>query len=145
MSDFERDQIFNEFKDTTTPHLGLFVMGGSFSEGVDFVGDLLNGVIIVGVGLPQINVENNLLKEFFEEKYGKGFDYAYTYPGFNKVVQAAGRVIRTEHDRGVVILLDERYKTWLYKSLMPKEWSHYKKLNSTRAIESSLKTFFVKK
>lgn len=144
MTDFEREQIFNEFKDTSKPHLGLFVMGGSFSEGVDFVGDLLNGVIIVGVGLPQINVENNLLKEFFDEKYGEGFDYAYTYPGFNKVVQAAGRVIRTEKDRGVVILLDERYKTWLYKSLMPKEWSHSTRINSCRAIESSLISFFNK-
>ena len=145
MSDFEREVVFNEFKDTTKPHLGLFVMGGSFSEGVDFVGDLLNGVIIVGVGLPQINVENNLLKEFFDEKYEKGFDYAYTYPGFNKVVQAAGRVIRTENDRGVVILLDERYKTWLYKSLMPKEWSHYVRLNSKKAIESGLISFFKEK
>ena len=145
MSDFERNEIFDKFKDTSKSHLGLFVMGGSFSEGVDFVGDLLNGVIIVGVGLPQINVENNLLKEFFEEKYGQGFDYAYTYPGFNKVVQAAGRVIRTEFDRGSVILLDERYRSWLYKELMPLEWSHRITINNKMLLENNLNKFYRKK
>lgn len=143
MTDSERNKIFEKFKDTSKPHLGLFVLGGSFSEGVDFVGDLLNGVIIVGVGLPMVNVENNLLKEFFEEKYGQGFDYAYTYPGFNKVVQAAGRVIRTETDRGAVILLDERYKYAIYKSLMPDSWSHRITMNGNKTISYTLKEFFL--
>ena len=142
MNDIDRDKIFNKFKDTKKAHLGLFVLGGSFSEGVDFVGDLLNGVIIVGVGLPQVNVENNLLKEFFEDKYGTGFDYAYTYPGFNKVVQAAGRVIRTETDRGVVFLLDERYKSNQYKRLMPAEWSHRITMNGIDMIKSTLEAFY---
>ncbi len=144
-SDYEREKIFNKFKDTAHPHLGLFVLGGSFSEGVDFVGDLLNGVIVVGVGIPQVNVENNLLKEFFDEKYGLGFDYAYTYPGFNKVVQAAGRVIRTEEDRGVVILVDERYKMNLYQRLMPKEWSHRITLNGENMLRTNIEFFFNEK
>lgn len=144
-TDYEREKILNKFKDTKHPHLGLFVLGGSFSEGIDFAGDLLNGVIIVGVGLPQVNVENNLLKEFFDEKYGLGFDYAYTYPGFNKVVQAAGRVIRTEEDRGVVILVDERYKMNLYQRLMPKEWSQRITLNGDNTLKSNIEFFFNEK
>lgn len=141
-SDFDKEGILDKFRDTKHSHLGLFVIGGSFAEGVDFVGDLLNGVIVVGVGLPQVNVENNLLKEFFDEKYGQGFDYAYTYPGFNKVVQAAGRVIRTEEDRGVVILADERYKTRLYQQLMPSEWSHRITINGKRMLKSNIEIFF---
>lgn len=117
------------------------MLGGSFSEGVDFQGDLLNGVVIVGVGLPMVNIENNIIKEYFEEKYGAGFDYAYTYPGFNKVVQAAGRVIRSEYDRGVVILVDERYKYQIYKSLMPDFWSHKITLNSIGMIKIILSHF----
>lgn len=142
MDDSERDRIFNKFKNTKKTHLGLFVLGGSFSEGVDFQGDLLNGVVIVGVGLPMVNIENNIIKEYFEEKYGAGFDYAYTYPGFNKVVQAAGRVIRSEYDRGVVILVDERYKYQIYKSLMPDFWSHKITLNSIGMIKNNIKSFF---
>lgn len=142
MDDSERDRIFNKFKNTKKAHLGLFVLGGSFSEGVDFQGDLLNGVVIVGVGLPMVNIENNIIEEYFEEKYGAGFDYAYTYPGFNKVVQAAGRVIRSEYDRGVVILVDERYKYQIYKSLMPDFWSHKITLNSIGMIKNNIKSFF---
>ena len=142
MDDKERDKIFNKFKNTKKAHLGLFVLGGSFSEGVDFQGDLLNGVVIVGVGLPMVNIENNIIKEYFEEKYGAGFDYAYTYPGFNKVVQAAGRVIRSEKDRGVVILVDERYKYQIYKSLMPDFWSHRITLNNTNMIKNCIKAFY---
>lgn len=142
MDDSERDRIFNKFKNTKQPHLGLFVLGGSFSEGVDFQGDLLNGVVVIGVGLPMVNIENNIIKEYFEEKYGAGFDYAYTYPGFNKVVQAAGRVIRSETDRGVVILLDERYKYQIYKSLMPDFWSGRITLNNVSMIKNNIKGFF---
>lgn len=141
MTDKEKDKILDKFKDTKKAHLGLFVLGGSFSEGIDFEGDLLNGVIIVGVGLPMVNIENNILSNFFEEKYSKGFDYAYTYPGFNKVVQAAGRVIRTEYDRGIVILIDQRYKYRLYQELMPDMWSNRLYINNTKTIGTIIDSF----
>ena len=142
MDEHNKENILKQFSYTNRSHLGLFVMGGSFSEGIDYQGDLLNGVIIVGVGLPQVNIENNLLKEFFEEKYNRGFDYAYTYPGFNKVVQAAGRVIRTEDDYGTVILVDERYKTLKYQKLMPDNWSNKKIITNSLELDDNLIEFW---
>ena len=144
MEEYSKEQMLKEFSNTSSPHLGLFVMGGSFSEGIDYQGDLLNGVIIVGVGLPQVNIENNLLQEFFDEKYNMGFDYAYTYPGFNKVVQAAGRVIRTKDDYGVVILIDKRYKFKKYINLMPPTWTNKKDIVVKAELEKDLKEFWNK-
>lgn len=144
MTDQNKNEYLNYFKDLSEPHLGLFVIGGSFSEGIDFQGDLLNGVIIVGVGLPQVNVENELLKEFFDEKYNQGFDYAYTYPGFNKVIQAAGRVIRTENDYGVVILIDKRYKYKKYNNLMPSFWKNKKEIIMKSELKDELEEFWLK-
>ena len=144
MTDSDKDIYLSYFEDTSKSHLGLFVMGGSFSEGVDYQGDLLNGVIIVGVGLPQINIENELLKEFFDEKYNQGFDYAYTYPGFNKVVQAAGRVIRTSLDYGVVILIDKRYRFKHYKSLMPAHWTNLEEIVEESNLVNELSEFWKK-
>lgn len=142
LSEFEREIYFDKFKDSSKTQVGLFVMGSIFSEGLDFIGDLLSGVVIVGVGLPQINNENNILKDFFEEKYNKGFDYAYTYPGFTKVVQAAGRVIRSETDRGVVILIDERFGYSTYRRLMPKQWLHYKRIKNENHLKKELEEFW---
>lgn len=142
MTEEDRDKIFNQFFDTTKTKVGFFVMGGVFSEGLDYIGDLLSGVIIVGVGIPQICLENDLAKEYFETIYGNGFDYAYTYPGFNKVVQAAGRVIRTETDRGVVILLDSRYRYRVYQGLMPSAWSHRKYFQSPYQLKKELEKFW---
>ena len=144
MNDIERFNMFETFKDIENPHLGLFVLGGSFSEGIDFPNDLLNGVVIVGVGIPQINLDNELLKDYYEDKYECGYDYAYTYPGFNKVIQAAGRVIRTETDRGVVILIDERYKSSIYSNLMPAHWNQRKVINSLYYLKKELENFFKK-
>ena len=113
-------------------------MGGNFSEGIDYVGDALSGVIIVGVGLPLICDENNLLKEYFDDLYQKGFDYAYTYPGFTKVIQAVGRVIRTYSDSGVAILMDERFSYSLYKNLFPAHWSNIKMINTNYKLKREL-------
>ncbi|MDE6013603.1 MAG: ATP-dependent DNA helicase, partial [Anaeroplasmataceae bacterium] len=126
-SDFnesERNQMIDAFKNTDHCKVGFFVLGGVFAEGIDYIGDWLNGVIIVGVGLPMICDRNNLLKNYFEQLYQNGFDYAYTYPGFTKVVQAAGRVIRSEKDRGVVILIDERFSHYHYQELIPTHWKN---------------------
>lgn len=138
----ERNNILSEFCDTQRAHLGLFVLGGSFSEGIDYNGDLLNGVIIVGVGLPQVNIENELVKEFFDDKYSRGFDYAYTYPGFAKIVQAAGRVIRTEDDYGAVILIDKRFKYKKYKDLYPAHWTNIEYIESKESLETTLVDFW---
>ena len=106
--------------------LGFCVMGGIFGEGIDLKQDCLIGVIIVGTGLPLVCPEREILKAYFDEKEGNGFDYAYRYPGMNKVLQAAGRVIRTEEDIGIVALLDERFLQNSYTRLFPREWSEYK-------------------
>lgn len=98
-------------------------MGGIFSEGIDLVGNRLIGAAIVGTGLPQVGCEREILKAYYDQKGHQGFDYAYRYPGMNKVLQAAGRVIRTKEDRGVVLLLDERFLQSAYRSLFPPEWS----------------------
>ena len=103
--------------------LGFCVMGGIFSEGIDLKNDSLIGAVIVGTGLPQVCNEREILKNYFDERGQDGFDYAYRYPGMNKVMQAAGRVIRTEEDFGVVALLDDRFLSPAYQRLFPREWS----------------------
>ena len=117
-------------------------MGGTFSEGIDYVGDMLSGVIIVGTGLPMYGGYNNVLKSYFDEKFNNGFDYAYTYPGLNKVIQAVGRVIRTKTDRGVAILIDDRFTSYKYKKLYPKEWNHLKVINDMKYLEKEIKEFW---
>ena len=102
--------------------LGFCVMGGIFSEGIDLKNDSLIGVIIVGTGIPLVCNEREIIKDFFELNGEDGFDYAYRYPGMNKVLQAAGRVIRSEKDFGIVALLDERFLQKSYYELFPREW-----------------------
>lgn len=126
MSEAERENFLNTFTDVPNDSLlGFAVLGGIFSEGVDLVGDRLNGVIVIGVGLPQVCYERNLMKEHFFEKNKNGYDYAYVYPGMNKVLQAGGRLIRSEFDIGTIVLVDDRFLTEPYHSLLPKEWGHY--------------------
>jgi hypothetical protein len=102
--------------------VGFAVMGGIFGEGIDLVGDRLIGAIIVGVGLPQLCVERDLIRDYFQEQTGAGFDFAYTFPGMNRVLQAIGRVIRSETDRGVVLLIDARFAEPRYRRLFPAWW-----------------------
>ncbi len=105
--------------------LAFCVLGGIFSEGIDLKNDSLIGAIIIGTGIPQICNEREILKNFFDEAGGSGFDYAYRYPGMNKVLQAAGRVIRTAEDVGIVALLDERFLNHSYQKMFPREWEHF--------------------
>ena len=105
--------------------IGFCVLGGIFSEGIDLKNDSLIGAIIVGTGLPQVCFEREILKNFFEEDGENGFDYAYRYPGMNKVLQAAGRVIRTAEDIGVIALLDERFLQFAYRRMFPREWADF--------------------
>ncbi len=118
-------KICMEIEEENRSILGFCVLGGIFSEGIDLKGEALIGAIIVGTGLPQVCREREILMEYFQEQGKDGFDYAYRYPGMNKVLQAAGRVIRTVDDRGVVALLDDRFGQPVYKKMFPREWEHF--------------------
>lgn len=122
--------------------LGFGVMGGIFGEGVDLVGDRLIGCAVVGVGLPQVNPRQEILKRYYDELSETGFEYAYRYPGMNKVLQAAGRVIRTQEDKGVVLLLDDRFARNEYARLLPKHWAHLRYLRTAKELEEQLNRFW---
>jgi Rad3-related DNA helicase len=126
MTETDREVFLNNFQARTDTLLGFAVLGGIFAEGIDLVGDRLNGVAIIGVGLPRITLERNVMKEHFQEQGYDGFDFAYVYPGMNKVQQAGGRLIRTEKDTGFILLIDDRYYTSKYRSLLPPEWQNFK-------------------
>lgn len=122
MTEKEREEFLERFSlesQEESRTIGFVVLGGVFSEGIDLVGDRLKGAIIVGVGLPKISFERKLIEDYFNEIGEPGFHYAYTFPGMNKVIQAMGRVIRTEEDKGTIMLLDSRYKADIYQRLMP--------------------------
>lgn len=126
MTEQEREEFLEAFQENSAKTLiGFCVMGGIFSEGIDLTGERLIGAAIVGTGLPQVGCEREILKNYYDEKAQNGFAYAYRYPGMNKVLQAAGRVIRTKEDRGVVLLLDERFLQREYLELFPQEWQSY--------------------
>jgi DNA excision repair protein ERCC-2 len=126
MTETEREAFLEAFQPNQTETLlGFAVLGGIFSEGVDLIGDRLNGVVVVGVGLPQLCFERNLIKDHFYQKDKNGYDYAYVYPGMNKVLQAGGRLIRSEDDHGTIVLIDDRFLQRQYQMLMPLEWQQY--------------------
>ena len=122
MTQEDRDAFLALYDPSAPPVLGLCVLGGLFSEGIDLPGTALDGAVIVGVGLPQVNLFNETLRDWYEERLGNGFLYAYQIPGMQKAAQAAGRVIRTETDRGVVLLLDDRFDSEGYLRLCPRHW-----------------------
>ncbi len=122
MSEEERQAFLQQFYEAQGALLGFCVLGGVFSEGIDLQGEALIGVMIVSVGIPQIGLERDLIREQMEASTGKGFEYAYAYPGIGKVFQAAGRVIRTEKDKGIILLVDERFDQSRYYELYPQDW-----------------------
>jgi DNA excision repair protein ERCC-2 len=143
MSESEREKFLNDFKeDSKESFISFAVLGGLFSEGIDLKGDKLIGSIIVGVGLPKISFERDIIMDFFNKKNGLGYEYSYMYPGMNKILQAAGRVIRTESDRGVILLIDKRFMTVKYKKLFPREWYPNHIIDCEHDIESILKVFW---
>lgn len=133
---------FDEKKEGTL--IGFCVMGGSFSEGIDLRGERLIGALIVGVGLPTISNELNIIKEYFDKTRENGYAYAYTYPGMNKVMQAAGRVIRSEDEKGVVVLIDDRFASMEYKMIMPEYWKHIKYISNARDLLGEITQFWKK-
>lgn len=130
MREREKEEFLEAFdSESEDSVIGCCVMGGIFSEGIDLREDRLIGAVIVGTGLPMVCNERELFKNYYEEKKGSGFDYAYLYPGVNKVFQAGGRVIRTVSDRGAILLLDERFMQRQYQELFPREWFPYEVVN----------------
>mgnify|MGYP000983721234 CR=1 FL=1 len=143
MTEDDREKFLNRFDSEKEDTMIAFaVLGGIFSEGIDLIGDKLIGAVIVGVGLPQICFERDIIREYFQAKNNLGYEYAYMYPGMNKVLQAAGRVIRSERDRGALLLIDERLGTVKYKRLYPEEWFHYKKIVDSETIGINLMKFW---
>ena len=139
-----REQFLDSFDESNSLRVGFCVLGGSFSEGVDLPGKRLIGVGIVGVGLPGISNERNLLKEYYDDTRESGYAYAYTYPGMNRVLQAAGRVIRRESDCGVIVLIDDRYATPQYQSLFPDHWLHAKYAGNASELANIVSDFWSK-
>lgn len=126
MSEADREAFLADFETgRKRSFVGLCVLGGIFSEGIDLKAERLEGVIIVGTGLPMVCTEQEILKAYFEDQQDNGYDYAYQYPGMNKVMQAAGRVIRTGEDRGIILLLDDRFLRPEVQGMFPREWSEY--------------------
>jgi DNA excision repair protein ERCC-2 len=144
MSENAREQFLAHFQsDRADTLVGFSVMGGIFGEGIDLMGDRLVGAIIVGVGLPQISPERETLKNYYLEHELPGFDFAYTFPGMNRVLQAVGRVIRSEEDRGIALLIDSRFSEFRYRSLFP-EWWRPIVVKNTNGISESTRKFWTR-
>ena len=145
MEEKQREEFLRMFQSAPqegTGRIGFCVMGGIFSEGIDLTGERLIGAIIVGTGIPQIGEERELLKNYYDRKNGSGFDYAYRIPGMNKVLQSAGRVIRTARDRGVILLLDSRFDMQENRKLFPADWREDVRLCSLSNVKDSLQGFW---
>lgn len=143
MTEADRDAFLSRFSDNNQETLvGLAVMGGVFGEGIDLVGERLIGVIVVGVGIPQLGLERDLIKEYFDRQAGSGFAYAYQYPGFNRVQQATGRVIRTETDQGIIVLIDDRFTHTRYRQLFPSHWRGVQVVQNSRVLKDKLMRFW---
>lgn len=118
------------------------VVGGVFSEGIDLPLEKLIGAVIIGTGIPQISFERNIIKNFFDDKFSSGYDFAYKFPGFNKILQSAGRVIRTEQDKGIVMLIDSRFCQISYLHLFPEHWKHFKTTKNNNEIINEIDNFW---
>jgi len=144
MTEEEREEFLDNFvENPQTSRIGFCVMGSIFRERIDLKYSRLIGAVIVGTGLPMVCNERELFKNYFDEKRGKGFDYAYLYQGMNKVLQSAGRVIRTHEDRGAILLLDERFLQPQYYRLFPNEWYPFEIVNINN-IQDTVKAFWEK-
>lgn len=143
MSESEKIRFLDNFQaDPKTTHIAFAVLGGIFSEGIDLLHDRLIGAIIVGVGLPQISYERDLIRNYFNENEENGFEYAYVKPGMNRVMQAVGRVIRSEEDVGAVLLIDERYMHRQYQDLFKAEWNNYRVVLTIDDLKDELVSFY---
>lgn len=144
LTETEREEFLARFREADHPVLGFCILGGIFSEGIDLAGDYLIGVAVIGTGLPMVCNEREIKQQYFADREDKGFEYAYLYPGMNKVQQAAGRVIRTMEDKGVILLLDERFVTRQVVETFPVEWADYQVV-TLDTVEERLSDFWKKK
>lgn len=143
LSEKEKEDFLSMFDEKNEKTLlALSVLGGVFGEGIDLKGEKLSGVIIIGVGLPMICLERDLIKKHYDKDGDKGFKYSYVYPGFNKVLQAVGRVIRTDDDTGIALLIDDRFKYSNYTRIFPPEWSHMKYFYNSKDVGNEIKKFW---
>ena len=146
MTEDERTEFLLNFQpNPEKTHVGFLVLGGAFSEGIDLVNDRLIGAVVIGIGMPRINFESDKIAEYYNQNDLPGRDYAYLNPGMNKVMQAVGRVIRSEKDRGAVLLIDERYLYRQYRNLYKEEWNNYEVVYSPEEVEENLLNFFDEK
>lgn len=142
MREQEREEFLECFRtERENTLVGFCVMGGIFSEGIDLKNEALIGAVIVGTGLPQVSNEREILKNYYDKRYSAGFDYAFRYPGMNKVLQSAGRVIRTMEDKGVIVLLDERFLQREYLKMFPREWENYETV-TVESVREKVKKFW---
>ncbi|KRL20536.1 ATP-dependent DNA helicase [Lentilactobacillus kisonensis] len=143
MDNAARQDFLDQFRNADgQTKVGFALLGGIFSEGIDLKNDALIGVGIVSVGLPGINAESDLIRDYFDQLNGQGFSFAYQLPGFNNVSQAAGRVIRTDDDKGVIVLMDQRFNQTRYRQIFPKNWQNIKVSNTTPQLKNLLQSFW---
>ena len=144
MTDEQKEEFLHRFDDphTDSPMLAFAVLGGIYSEGVDLAGERLLGCAIIGTGLPKVGPQQEILRDYYQKQNSMGYDFAYRYPGMNKVLQASGRVIRTASDRGVVLLLDDRFSTASYRRLFPAHWSHARVVEDSDELSRILHDFW---
>ncbi len=143
MTDGDKENFLTAFEDhPQRTKVGLAVVGGAFGEGIDLVSDRLIGVVVVGVGMPQICYERNLIRDYFNKGDKEGYNFAYLYPGMNKVMQAVGRVIRGDNDKGIALLIDERYLTKSYRDLFRSEWKDYSVITSKEDLKEECENFW---
>ena len=143
MNNLARDEFLNKFHDNPDHTLlGFCALGGIFSEGIDLRGNKLIGVAVVSVGLPGLSAENNLIRDYYDQENGRGFEYAYQMPGMNNVLQAAGRLIRSSHDKGIILLLDQRFASFRYTQLFPNHWQNRQNLNSLEQLQQAVDKFW---
>lgn len=143
MTNKDKDEFLANFKENPQEsRIGVCVISGSFAESIDLTGDRLIGVVIVGVGLPQVNFENNLVKDFYIQKEMNGYEFAYMNPGINKVLQALGRVIRTQNDKGSALIIDSRYAQSHYFSVLKDRYKNYTKIKDSNGLIKALNSFY---
>lgn len=146
MASQEKRKFLSLFEEKSDNYLiGFCVMGGIYSEGIDLVGDELIGAVIVGIGIPSLSYEREAIKAYYNDKYEEGVQFAYVYPGVNRVLQAAGRVIRREDDRGVIVLIDDRFDDPIYKTVIPKLWSNMQFIEDAKELREELDKFWGEK
>lgn len=143
MTNKDKDEFLANFKENPQEsRIGVCVISGSFAESIDLTGDRLIGVVVVGVGLPQVNFENNLVKDFYIQKEMNGYEFAYMNPGINKVLQALGRVIRTQNDKGSALIIDSRYAQSHYFSVLKERYKNYTKIKDSNGLIKALNSFY---